>query len=140
MILYLDTSSLVKIYVEEKGSGVVRKLVAAASLVATSVIAYPEVRSALARLRREGKLSEADYKRSRRDFDQAWTDLLDLPVEDSVWRQAGDLAERHGLRGFDSLHLASYCFMLSRLQGMRVEFSSFDERLNQAAAIEAGSA
>lgn len=39
MILYLDTSSLVKIYVAEAGSDDVRALVAQATVVATSGIA-----------------------------------------------------------------------------------------------------
>ena len=42
MILYLDTSSLVKIFVEEDGSQEVRELVDQAAWVSTSVVAYPE--------------------------------------------------------------------------------------------------
>jgi len=54
MILYLDTSALVKVYVEEEGSPLVQGLIAGASLVATSRIAYAEARAALARASREG--------------------------------------------------------------------------------------
>jgi predicted nucleic acid-binding protein len=57
LILYLDTSSLIKLYVEESGSRDVEGLVAEASLVCTSVVTYPEARSALARLCRKGNLS-----------------------------------------------------------------------------------
>ena len=42
MTLYLDTSSLVKLYVAEPGSDAVRKLVDDATVVATSSIAYTE--------------------------------------------------------------------------------------------------
>lgn len=49
MICYLDTSTLVKVYVREQGSEAVRNLVDAASVVATSKVAYPEARAALAR-------------------------------------------------------------------------------------------
>jgi uncharacterized protein with PIN domain len=55
--LYVDTSSLVKLYVTEAGSEVVRQLVGGATVVATSVVAYTETRAALARLRRERALS-----------------------------------------------------------------------------------
>lgn len=48
LIVYLDTSSLIKLYIEESGSAEVERLVEKASLVCTSVIAYPEARSALA--------------------------------------------------------------------------------------------
>lgn len=46
MILYLDTSSLIKLYVEEDGSSEIESLVEQATLVCTSVVAYPEARSA----------------------------------------------------------------------------------------------
>ena len=48
MTLYLDTSSLVKLYVSETGSDAIRQLVAGATVVATSVVAYVETRAALA--------------------------------------------------------------------------------------------
>ena len=41
MTLYLDTSSLVKLYVEEVGSQDVRDLVTEAAVVTTLVVAYP---------------------------------------------------------------------------------------------------
>ncbi len=48
MILYLDTSALVKLYVSEEGSEIVRGAVESAGRVATSRIAYAEARAALA--------------------------------------------------------------------------------------------
>jgi uncharacterized protein len=93
MILYLDTSSLVKIYVEEPGSETVRRLLGQASIVSTSVIAYPESRAALGRLRREGTLTPLDHERSKRALDTDWTRLLVLNVTERVYRRAGDLAE-----------------------------------------------
>lgn len=57
MILYLDTSSLVKLYIQEEESPQVRQLVDAADVIATSVVAFPEARSAFARLARESKIT-----------------------------------------------------------------------------------
>ena len=54
MTVYLDTSSLVKLFLEESGSDQVRALVADATAIATSVVAYAETRAALARRRRNG--------------------------------------------------------------------------------------
>jgi len=59
--LYLDTSSLVKLYIAEPGSELVRELVNQAVVVTTSVIAYTETRAALARRRREGALTPAVF-------------------------------------------------------------------------------
>ncbi|HEV3073800.1 MAG TPA: type II toxin-antitoxin system VapC family toxin [Thermoanaerobaculia bacterium] len=133
----MDSSSLVKLYIDEEGSSGVREMIAGASLVATSVLAYPEARSALARLRREGRLSEIELAQAKSDLERDWGGFLALPV-DAVWRQAGDLAERHGLRGADSVHLAAYLSLLGLPHEAPVRFSSFDERLNLTARREAG--
>jgi hypothetical protein len=66
MTLYLDTSSLVKLYVAEPGSEAVHKLVDAATVVATSTVAYTETRAALARRRRERALLRPHSCRPRR--------------------------------------------------------------------------
>ncbi|HKH45417.1 MAG TPA: type II toxin-antitoxin system VapC family toxin [Thermoanaerobaculia bacterium] len=136
MILYLDTSSLIKLYIEESGSAEVESLVDQASLVCTSVVAYPEARSALARLCREGALSAEEHSLTKADLNEDWPRYLALEVTPTVWRAAGDLAEKHALRGFDSLHLASFLFLVGEDLGERVEFSSFDDRLNGAARAE----
>ena len=136
MILYLDTSSLVKLYVEESGSADVERLVGEASLACTSVIAYAEARSALARLCREGSLSAEEHQLAKADLEADWPHFLALEISPAVWRNAGDLAETHALRGFDGLHLASFLYLASANLGEPVRFSSFDERLNRAARAE----
>jgi predicted nucleic acid-binding protein len=136
LIAYLDTSSLVKLYVEEKNSTLVRRLVERAELVATSVVAYAEARAALARQQREGGLTAAGYDRAKADFERDWPRYLTIEVSEAVYRSAGDLAEKHHLRGFDSLHLASY-LSLYREGARQIRFSAFDEAMNRAARREA---
>jgi predicted nucleic acid-binding protein len=68
--LYLDTSSLIKLYVAEAGADLVRKLVDDAAVVATSVITYAETRAALARLRRERELSSSRFASVKREFEE----------------------------------------------------------------------
>jgi uncharacterized protein len=137
VILYLDTSSLVKLYITEEGSDEARRLVAGASVVATSVVAYPEARSAFARLRREQAVSEREAELLKTDLDRDWPRYLALDVSESIWRRAGDLAERYALRGFDSLHLASYLSLFSADLGEPIQFSAFDDRLSAAARASA---
>lgn len=138
LIAYLDTTSLVKIYVEEKGSDRVRRLIGAALLVSTSVVAYAEARAAFARLRREAGMTRSEYEQAKTDLEQDWQTFLTLDVTEAVYRSAGDLAEKHRLRGFDSLHLASYLLLRRESLGEPTEFSSFDDALNRAARREAG--
>lgn len=136
MIAYLDTSSLVKLYVEEKNSASVRRLVDRAELVATSVVAYPEARAAFARQYREGGLTAAGHDRVKADLERDWPKYLAIEVTELIYRSAGDLAEKHRLRGFDSLHLASYLSLYGE-GAKQIRFSAFDEPLNHAARKEA---
>lgn len=133
MTLYLDTSSLVKLYVKESGSEDVAALVAAADVVATSVVAYAEARAAFARLRREGSLTPAGFGVAKRAFESDWPSYLALDVSSAIAREAGELAERFALRGFDAVHLASFAEVARRAGVTDTRFSSFDDRLTLAA-------
>jgi uncharacterized protein len=131
--LYLDTSSLVKLYVTEAGSDGVRQLAGGANVVATSVVAYAETRAALARLRGEGVLTGSTFTSAKSEFEEQWPTYLALDATNSLCRVAGALAEKYGLRGFDSIHLASFAEIARRAGIGDTRFSSFDERLNHAA-------
>ncbi len=134
MILYLDTSALVKIYVEETGSTSVRQKAHEAEGLATSRIAYAETRAALARKLRERGLSRTDYHSVVEDLNRDWEDYFIADVSDAVVKSAGTLAEKHALRGADAIHLASALTLVK--QATRVVFSCFDGRLDRAARKE----
>ena len=134
MTLYLDTSSIVKLYVDEPAREDVRRLLTDASVVVTSQVAYPEARSAFARRRREGALSAAAHQNAKNDFETDWSMFAKIETTATLCSEAGHLAERYALHGFDAIHLASFAEMLRALRGTDdVEFSSFDDRLNSAA-------
>ena len=133
MTLYLDTSSLVKRYLDEPDSDVVAGLLDAADVVATSVVAYAEARATFARRRRERLLTPAACVAIVRQFDRDWPAFLVIEVTDTLARSAGALADRLGLRGVDAVHLASFEYLLSRVEDERVHFSSADARLTRAA-------
>jgi predicted nucleic acid-binding protein len=133
VILYLDTSSLVKLYVEERGSAEVGSLVEQADVVATSVVAYPEARAALAQRKRERSLTVGGWRRAKAAFEADWPRVLALDVSSPLARSAGELAERHRLRGFDALHLASYLAIATEFPEEDVRFSSADRNLERAA-------
>ena len=56
MIVYFDTSSLVKLYVEEIDSEKIRNFAHNAAAVSTSKIAYAEARAAFAKKQKEEEL------------------------------------------------------------------------------------
>lgn len=108
MIVYLDASALVKLYAIEEHRESVEEAVANASVVASALVVYAEARAALARKERQGVLTRERHDEAVADLDD---DVLDayslLPVEGEHVFFAGDLARRHGLRGYDAVHLAS---------------------------------
>ncbi len=131
MILYLDTSALVKLYVEEAGAEEVANWVDDATTVTTCRIAYAEARAAFARHRREGGLTTTLWRRTVANLDDDWSRFAIVEVTDGLVRSAGRLADRHALRGFDAIHLAAAL----ELQDDRnqVRFGCFDTGLCQAA-------
>ena len=55
-----------------------------------------------------------------------------LAVDGPTVARAGDLAEIHGLRGFDAIHLASADLLGTRFG--KVTFACFDAELSRAAS------
>ena len=134
MTLYLDTSALVKLYVEEEGSERISNLVARADTVATSAVAYAECRAALARRRHERTLGTSDVSSIVGQLDADWPRYVTIEVSDALARRAGSLADQFTLRGFDAIHLASFELILERAGDQdEVQFSTDDDRLARAA-------
>lgn len=131
MILYLDTSALVKLYLDEEDSGAVHEAVEVAEGVATSTVAYAETRAAFARRERFGDLDDEGLRRAVRAFDRDWRSIGRISVSNLIAHRAGETAERYALRGFDAVHLASAVRLGERLADVR--FLAFDARLMEAA-------
>jgi predicted nucleic acid-binding protein len=135
LTLYLDTSALVKLYVEETGSSIVREAVEEAEAVASSIIAYVEARAAFARRQRERTITLPAYKRLLRDFEADWRRYLVIEATELLVRRAAELAETHRLRAYDSIHLASASILKENLNDS-VSFTSWDSQLQAAARRE----
>jgi predicted nucleic acid-binding protein len=133
VILYLDTSSLVKLYVTEAHSGLVRSWAEEAEIIATCRVAYPEMMSALTRRFKAGELEKRDYDLLVKTFSNEWQRLVVIDFDELA---AGRLAAAYGLRGFDAVHLSAARLLRSSGNAPVVAFSSFDEKLNKAAAAE----
>lgn len=129
--LYLDTSALVKLYISEAESERVHEAVGEARTVSTSTVAYAELRTALGRRRRIGDLDEQGHRLAIKRVDADWHGFVRVPVSNLVAHRAGEMAERHALRGFDAIHLASAARLRERFSDLR--FLAFDDRLVGAA-------
>jgi uncharacterized protein len=102
----LDTSALIKLIVVEDGSDVAAELWDSYP-AASSVLAYPEARAALAAARRAGRLTARTHDRALAELDVVNAELVIVGVDEALARRAGELADERALRGYDAVHLAS---------------------------------
>lgn len=133
MIVYTDTSALVKLYVREAGSDQMTGLVAGKT-VAVSDLAYAEAHATFARRYREGIDSQPVHLALCQQFDREWRSLLRLPVHGDVLRGIPELCRRHPLRAGDAVQLSSALVLMEARLPMT--FASCDARLLSAAAGE----
>ena len=131
MILFLDTSALVKMYVQEIHSAAVLSAVASADDVAVSQLTLAEATSAFAYRVQQGAISVADEAKIFRQLLEDWEtfDCVDTTV--SIAKEASILVRSKGLRGADAIQLATAAWV-SREQRF-VQFLAFDEKLIEAA-------
>jgi predicted nucleic acid-binding protein len=135
MILYADTSALVKKYVREAGTDAVIELFNLNPVIGTALITHAEIASALAKAVRMAWVREDMAKLAWQDFLSQWPGYLRLPLSTGIVERASSLAWRHGLRAYDSIHLAC-AMVLGEMSGEPVRFACFDQRLQDAARRE----
>jgi predicted nucleic acid-binding protein len=107
LIFYFDTSALVKLVVVEDGSGLAAELWGSAYPAASSIFTYPEARAALAAASRLDRLGADEHRKALADFEGLYADLITVGVDQELAVRAGKYAEDLGLRGYDSVHLAT---------------------------------
>jgi len=134
VILFLDTSALVKLYIAEAESADVHGAVERAEIVAVCRIAWAEACAALARRGREIPADETATIAAREAMARDWSHFLTIEITQKVVERAGEFAETFALRGYDSVQLASAYEILTAAPG-ETGFACFDHRLNKAAQV-----
>lgn len=134
MILYCDTSALVKLYLAEEASETMLAEAQAASALAVCRIAWAETMAALARRVREVPADEMPIEKARLRLRADWNDYAIVEVTQPLVELAGDYADTFALRGYDSVQLAA-ARILQQAGRESLRFACFDNRLRKAAAI-----
>lgn len=139
---YIDSSVLVKRHIREIGTNWLQRLVdpVASNNFTTARISIIEVYSAFNRRIREGVLLLVDYATLRADFDALCANEYSLvELTAALSDKARLLLERHPLRAYDAVQLASALATNDTLfaAGLApLPFLSADERLLAAARVE----
>ncbi len=124
MSLYVDSSALLKRYVQEPESDEAEQLLLADPVWVTGRHTWVEIRRNLARLLHGRSLATA-----RQQFERDWKRTHVVEIDEHTCKLAADLAEISGLRTLDALHLAA----LRRVGGQGLTLITFDIRQAQAA-------
>ena len=107
MITYLDTSTLIKLLIDEPGSDQAVHIWNSADRLVSVGLIEVEGRAALAAAERAHRLTPAEHRRAKTAL-AAHLDQVDIvEVTPDLVTAASRLAEREGLRGYDAVHLAA---------------------------------
>ena len=110
MILFCDTSALLKLFIAEPGAELVAKQAATSTALAVN-----------------------QYEIARQRLTDQWPAFITLELSISLAEQAARFADVFALRADDSVQLAS-AHLLHSAQADAVVFAGFDLRLCRAAA------
>lgn len=111
MSTYVDTSTLIKLLIEEPGTDRATHIWSSANHVVAVSLIEVEARAALAAATRAGRVTAAQHGTAK----AALVELLDqmdvVEVTADLVTTAGQIAEQEGLRGYDAVHLAAAVFV-----------------------------
>ena len=138
---YFDSSGIAKRYTTEMGSGWVRSIVAeVGNTVIIAEIGTVEVAAAFAKMQRMGRVTIEERDKYLKLFLRDAAKQYELvPLNSGIIRVAISLTQKHKLRGYDAVHLATALAVnaeLLRKQLPPLTFVAADEDLLKAA--EAG--
>lgn len=133
MILFCDTSALMKAYAKEQHSERVRLLLGQATHCFVSLITWAEMCAAFGLKERTQQITREEVAAGLERLNKEWASFGLIGVDSPLMLEAGELALRFGLRAYDSVQLAS-AQRAHRQLGNNLVFCCFDKQLNTAAA------
>ena len=123
-MIYVDSSVLVKRYVDEADSDRAEALLLDDRDWITAQHAFVEVAIAVSR-----RVALAAYGQAMARFESDWSRISVVAVDDDLCRRAARVGAETGMRSLDALHLAA----AERAGARSIPIVTFDQRLAQAA-------
>ena len=135
MIIYFDTSALLKKYFKEDYTDDVIGLWKESTSIITSNITYAESMASINRKKTEAGANKNIIKKIIKSFNADWDSFIKVNVNDDLNSIIARLTRDHPLRGFDAIHLASAMIMSENIHDNYL-FACFDKKLLGAAKKE----
>ncbi len=111
MITYVDTSTLIKLIIDEEGSDRAEVIWQSADSVTSVSLVVVEARAALATAARSERLSSDQLHVAQTELGAFVDELHLVEVTENLIESAAQLAETESLRGYDAVHLAGALFV-----------------------------
>lgn len=134
MILFCNTSALLKLYLTETGSELVKQKLSEAEAVAVCRIAWAEAHAAFARRVRETPQDEEIIEMAKGALAMDWPRFVIIEVDQILVELASVYADTFALRAYDSVQLAAG-HRTQQVASIQTVFACFDIRLNKAAKV-----
>ncbi len=134
-MIYLDSSALVKMYIEEDGSDKVNALLEESSIAAVSMLAYPETLAAITRRHKAGDIETPVFEEIKKAFKADWKSFTVVEMRKEVFQFVDTVIDRHSLKGAGSIHLSTALWLKETLKE-DVVFVASDVELLKAAKAE----
>jgi len=134
VLLFCDTSALIKLLIDEPNSAKIHQVTERAGLIAACRITWAEAMAAMARRQRDDPTSAEEIESARQRLSMLWSSFTIVEVSQKLVEAAGRFADGFALRGYDSVQLAA-AHELHIASEQPVTFACYDRRLNQAAQL-----
>jgi predicted nucleic acid-binding protein len=134
VLLFCDTSALIKLLIDEPDSAQIHQASERAGLIAACRITWAEAMAAMARRQRDDPTSADDIETARQRLSMLWSSFTIVEVSQKLVEAAGRFADGFALKGYDSVQLAA-AHELHVNTKQKVLFACYDRRLKQAAQL-----
>lgn len=131
MILFCDTSALIKNYIQEAGSERVEQILDEADEVFVSALTLIECFSTLRRILLENSITREQYEQIKREIQQDFSFFSMIDFSEAV-PYCEEIIDLYQLKTLDSFQLASALAVKGEID----YFLGADTRLNKAAEAE----
>jgi len=107
VLLFCDTSALIKLLIDEPESAQIHQVTEGAALIAACRITWAEAMAAMARRQRDDPTSAEEIESARQRLSMLWSSFTIVEVSQKLVEAAGRFADGFALRGFDRVQLAT---------------------------------
>ena len=132
MILFIDSSALIKRYIEEKGSKTVEKLMDEAQEIIIAEITKLECLSGIRRMVEESRITKEEYVKIKEAIKYEFDDVVKIPFDKQVVEKAEKIIETYQLKTLDAIQLGTCIVQKDIIEG----FVCCDTKLFNSARTE----